>query len=227
MRVRSKNGEEMTNVIKRAVIILIILPLYLSGGELSIRVGANHSWLYYSEDLMYLENEFNPGLSIGLNASAFSRGNFESSYGIRFFSVGRYDELRIGGLDVEVELKHFYLSLPLQLDYALIVRLKAFLNVEPAFQIMSRFKHEINGSPEDEKSTITDEMNRFNLFLGIGLKYRFAVGGHELGVGAQINYGLFRISKDEQFDVTEQGSRSWLDWRAREIVLNVEYIIRV
>ncbi len=211
----------MLNNIIKAVIISTILPFYLLGGDLSIQVGVNHSWLYYPDGLINAENEFNPNLSIGLNATIFSKGNFGSSFGLRFFSAGRFDKYKIGSLHGELEIKHLYLSMPLQLDYTIISNLKTYINLEPALQINTKFKNTVT----NEKKTITDEMNRYNLFLGIGLNYRFNMGKHELGVGGLVNYGLFRISKHEKFDVTEEGSRFWVDWRAREVLLNIEYFI--
>ena len=57
------------------------------------------------------------------------------------------------------------------------------------------------------------------------MEYVLSLGNHKLGVGGLINYGLLRISKDEEFDVTDEGSRGWVDWRAREILLCFKYFI--
>ena len=77
----------MLNAIKKAMIILMILPFYLIGGDLSIRMGINHSWLYYPDELVakITENEFHPNVSLGLNTIVFSHGSFSSNYGVRFF----------------------------------------------------------------------------------------------------------------------------------------------
>ena len=99
------------------------------------------------------------------------------------------------------------------------------MNVEPALQIHSKYRQESNDAVMNETRTITDEMNRFNLFIGIGFKYLFTLGKHELCIRGLINFGLFRISKDKLFDVTPDSARGWVDWRAREVLLNLEYYI--
>jgi hypothetical protein len=66
-------------------------------------------------------------------------------------------------------------------------------------------------------------MNRFNIFTGLGLKYLLNIDQHQFGITGHFNVGVLRVSKDERFDVTDTGSRGWLDWRTREIVMHLEY----
>lgn len=210
----------MINYLIKFWFITVVLPFCLWSNDFSLQFGTNHSWLYYPEGVIIVENEFNPNLSLGLNSTFYDINNFSSSYGARLFSVGRFDKYDFEYQKGEIEINHIYLSLPLQVNYTFITKFKTYLNIEPAIQVYTRLKDTGTG----QVNTRTGEMNRFNLFLGIGLNYRFNIMQHEFGIGGLVNYGIFRISRDKEFD---NGTRGWLDWRAREILLYIEYFFQL
>lgn len=214
----------MVKITREVLVILVVFPLFLFAGELSVQGGVNHSWLYYPDEFMrqLMKNEFNPDVSFGLNAVVFSKKGFSGNCGIRFFSVGRFEQSQS-----EVKIKHVYLSLPIQPQYEIFSKLRLYINLEPALQIKSWYRYKEESFSINEKRIITDEMNRLNLFAGVGLKYMFRIGRRELGIGSQLNYGLFRISKDEKYDVTPEGYREWADWRAREVLVILEYVFHL
>ncbi len=198
------------------VLILALFQTRMLAGEFSLSAGGNHSWLVYKDSELPYENKFRPSYSFGANAILLSDG-VNLSAGLRLFDVGRYDSQE--GYDATVS--HVYLSAPIRVGYELFDGLVPFLNVEPGILLHAGATV---STPDGRNGTsFTNEMNMFNLFAGLGLKYIFTVDGNKLSVAGQFNAGLLRVSKDEQFDVTPTGSRGWLDWRTREIVVYFEY----
>jgi len=193
--------------VEKTLLILVVFPFFLFAGELSVQGGVNHSWLYYPDEFIrqIAKNNFNPDVSFSLNALVVSKRGFSGTCGIRFFSVGRFEKSQIE--NKEVKIKHTYLSFPIRPHYEIFSKFRIYINIEPAFQIRSWYRYEVENSSIQEEEIITDQMNRFNLFSGVGLKYLFRIGKRELGIGGQLDYGLFRISKDELFDVTPELSR--------------------
>lgn len=208
----------MKNKIVLTYLFIILIPLNLLAGGFSINVGINHSWLYYP-DLSILKNKFNPDFSIGLNYNQSILPNTKLSYGLRFFSIGRYDELQINDIAETVKMHHSYISIPVKIEYKLFDIISPFLNIEPGIQVYSNYKHTTSYGLNDAKA-ITNEMNKFNLFVGLGVKYDFILAEQNFSISGLVNFGLLRISKDEEFD---NSSRSWGDWRGREILLSIEY----
>lgn len=211
------------------IVIFITSSLNLRAQNFSINVGINHSWFYYPDpNLKIIDNEFNPSFSIGFNTHHIFSMKFDLSYGIRFFNVGRYDEIKSPANLIYPEIKetvqfnHYYISFPVRTGYKVFVNLIPFLNIEPGLQIYSNLDH-TNSIAPDEKRTITNEMNTFNIFVGAGLKYIFNIRSQKVSISSLLNFGLLRVSKDKDYDVTETSSRSWVDWRTREILLNIEY----
>ena len=201
----------------------------LSAQNYSINIGVNHSWFYFpNPELDLLKNEFNPSYSIGMNSNHLFRQKFDLSYGIRFFNVGRYDEITSKSNLLYPEIKetvntnHYYISFPFKSGYKIKWNLIPFINIEPGVLIYSDLEH-TNSIAGDEKRTITNEMNTFNIFVGAGLKYIFNIRSQKVSISSLLNFGLLRVSKDKDYDVTETSSRSWVDWRTREILLNIEY----
>jgi outer membrane protein with beta-barrel domain len=209
--------------IRKIVLIFIlgIFPSQLFANNFSVNLGINHSWLVYP-DIDLLENEFKPSFSIGINSTQEIFKNFDLTYGIRFFNVGRYDELKSNTIEETVDINHKYISLPIKIGYKINNSFIPFINIEPGVQIYSKID-QTNSLVPKENMTITDEMNTFNLFTGIGLKYQFEINQQIFSVSGLINFGLLRVSKDEKFDVTTGSSRGWADWRTREILINFGY----
>lgn len=210
------------NIIKIILIFLLgLIPIQIFASEFSLNIGVNNSWLVYPDHDL-LENEFRPNFSIGINANQMILGDFDLTYGIRFFNVGRYDELKNNTIKETVDINHLYISLPIKFGYPINNNFIPYINIEPGIQIYSKIE-QTNSLTTDENMTITDEMNTFNLFTGFGLKYLFEINQEKFSVSGMINFGLLRVSKDEQFDVTATSSRGWIDWRTREILLNIGY----
>jgi len=209
-------------IIKISLILLLgFIPIQIFASEFSLNIGVNNSWLVYP-DLDELENEFNPSFSIGINFNQNIFNNFNFCYGIRFFNVGRYDKIKFNTTEDKVDINHKYLSLPIKIGYQIYNNFIPFINIEPGLQIHSNINH-TNSLSLNENRTITDEMNTFNLFTGIGIKYIFEINQQKISVSGLINFGLLRVSKDEQFDVMAGSSRGWSDWRTREILINIGY----
>jgi len=202
--------------------LLVLISKQLIASDFGISLGINHSWLVYKA-IPNIDNEFNPGYSIGLSNTLSIEQNLYFSYGIRFFNIGRYDEIEFNNYKEKVHLNHIYISFPVKFGYRIFKKLEPFVNVEPGLQIKSYYYYKNSASVVEETKTITDEMNRFNLFVGFGLKYFLIIKNQKFGISGLINYGLIRVSKDEKYDVTENSSRSWAEWETREILLNFEY----
>jgi|GEM_PF-2470218 len=212
----------MKNKITLLYLIIVMIPLNIFAGGFSINVGINHSWLFYP-DLSALKNEFNPNYSIGINYNQSTFPNTKLSYGLRFFNIGRYDKIQSNNFEETVKMHHSYISLPIKIEYKLFDFVSPFLNIEPSIQIHSYYEH-TNSFGLDDERIITNEMNRFNLFAGLGIKYDFVLAEQNLSISSLVNFGLLRISKDEEFD---NSSRGWVDWRGREILLNLEYYFSI
>lgn len=117
-----------------------------------------------------------------------------------------------------------YLTIPIKAEYQLLNNLFPFVNIEPGIQLLTKLEHTNSLGLVDER-TITDEMNTFNIFTGLGIKYLFNIYNQEFSISSLINFGLLRISKDERFDTEEGSSRGWIDWKAREILITLDYYI--
>ena len=205
--------------------LFITLPINLLAQNFSLSMGANHSWFIYPSEFP-LENEFNPNYSLGINFNQNVFQNTNISMGLRFFKVGRYDEITTNSTTEKAEINHLYITLTFKAEYQLLNNFFPFINIEPGIQLQSKFKH-TNSLGLNDNRTITDEMNTFNIFTGVGIKYLFNIYNQELSLSSLINFGLLRISKDEQFDITEDSSRGWIDWKAREILIAIDYYISI
>jgi hypothetical protein len=210
----------MKKIAYSIILVLVITPIQLSAGELSLGVGMNHSWLMYPNLPFPIENQFRPGYSISANSTHHLFQDAEMSIGLRLFTVGRHEDNEIDNYKVRVN--HIYLSLPIKVGYQIIGNVYPFLAFEPGVQLHSDFEFTTPSGPNEQR-TFTDEMRRLNLFAGFGLKYVFSVSERHLGLSGQFNFGLLRVSKDDRFDVTDDGYRYWEDWRTREVVIHAEY----
>jgi hypothetical protein len=205
-------------------------PLQLTGGEFSIGFGMNHSWLIYPEPGLELHNQFRPSYSIAVNSIHRISSDVDLSVGLRLFDVGRRDKGTIearGMTKVAYDLKfrHVYISVATRIGYQVLEGLFPFFSLEPGLLLHSDY-HLVNPLGI-EKRTVTNEMNRLNIFTGVGIRYLFGLDQHQFGVGGQFNFGLIRVSKDSRFDVTENGSRGWVEWRIMEAVVQVEYYFSI
>jgi hypothetical protein len=207
-------------------ILLSFLSVFLPGqsraADFSVSAGMNHSWLVYPDFTLPTGNQFRPSYTFGAHALQQVSQDVDASIGLRLFSVGRHDESELGGFSYKVTVNHLYISLPIKVAYYITNDLSPFVSVEPGLQVHSNLEITTSATPT-EKRTITREMNRFNIFTGFGLRYLFNVDQSEFSVNGQFNIGWLRVSSDEQFDVTETGSRGWVDWRAREVLIYLEY----
>ena len=203
-------------------LILFVLPFQLFSGNFSANIGVNHSWLYYP-DISVTDNDFDINYSFGMSYAHKSIYDLELSYGLRLFEVGRYDKLRFNDSTEKINIRHIYVSLPLRVGYRFFGTFEPFLNLEPGIQVFSRTEQSGSFTDGTEKQNITDEMNRVNLFAGIGMKYLFSVFNQQFGLASQINFGLLRVSKDGKLNVTENSYRQWADWRTREVLIFIEY----
>jgi hypothetical protein len=203
-------------------LMIALIPVQLNAGGFSINIGVNHSWLVYPNSSLPFENQFRPSYSIGVNSIQQVLQDVELSIGLRLFNIGRYNSFESGMSDYDVTISHIYISLPIRVGYQIVENVYPFVDVETGVQLHSGSKLTTSTGLNEEK-TFTDEMNRLNIFAGFGLKYLFRIDQHQFGISGQYNFGLLRVSKDEQFDITETGSHGWIDWRTREVVMHVEY----
>ncbi len=190
-------------------------------GDFSIRAGMNHSWLSYP-DVSELENEFNSGYSFGAAYNNQFPGNIYFSAGFRVFTAGRYDEISYMDMTETVEIDHMYLSIPIKAGYTFWSCLTPYINLEPGYLLSSRIKYDaIMGDAADRD--ILEEMNKFNLFMGPGLKFDFGIMKQRFSLSGEINFGLLRVPKEGEFTDGALSTRSWVDWRTREILVTLEY----
>jgi hypothetical protein len=208
--------------------MIVIIPVQMNAGGFSVNIGVNHSWFIYPNSNIpsLTENQFRPSYSIGTNLIQQVSQDVELSIGIRLFNVGRHYSFEFGMTDYNVTISHLYISLPIRVGYQIIENIYPFVDVETGIQLHSGSKLKTSTGSIDEK-IFTDEMNRLNIFAGFGLKYLFIIDQYQFGISGQFNFGLLRVSTDKQFDVTETGSRGWIDWRTREAVIHVEYYFNI
>jgi len=199
------------------ILILLLLSLNLTGklfaGDLSLSLGLNQSWLVYP-DYPKLDYYFNSGFSIGINYNQRIVNHLNMTIGLELFNIRQinYESME------EAKVNHVYLSVPFRMEYEMFKNLYPFANIQPGILVnTSASKNPYNPR---EMETVNDEMNLFNVFVGGGIKYFFH--GKKLSTSVLINYGLLRIPKKEA-DVNWQ----WVDWRGREMVLNIEYYLSI
>ncbi len=215
----------MKTVFLKLALIFFVFPSLLSAGNYSLNLGVNHSWFkYYDDGLDLLKNDFNPGFSLGLMKEYNLKRKLDCNTGIRLFKIGRYQKFDEEFYKGSAKISHYYIGLPIHFNYSLNSSFYSFVNIEPGLQIRSTIN--TDGDLLNETGTITDEMNRFNLFLGVGLGNTFMLGKRKMGIAASFNHGIFRISKDEEYSDGDNGSRSWLKWKAFEVLINVRYYIK-
>lgn len=237
----------MLNKIILIISFLFIIPKDGSSQEYMFHAGMTHSWITYkdSEIEKQYSRKFNPGFDFAF----FYKQNITEIYylnvGMRYFRAGdkstfsfkdQYMENYFFEYNSEGTLTHDYISFPIQICYNLTENISPFINIEPAIHIKSVDKGTFTIRAEntsegmyssDEESgnynqILTPYMNKFNFFIGCGIRYIFEFEQIKLGLSGQVNFGILRVTKDGEQSLFGGDSIEYPEWRTQEISAKFE-----
>ena len=139
------------------------------------------------------------GSKIGFNAGVFANIPVASSFSIQpevlYSQYGdKYDQVIAGNRYSRA--RHLdYVAVPVMFQYNVIPNL--YLEAGPEFGILvsakNKFKNETNNDVITESGDYKDDLNSFNLGIGLGAGYYFT---DNIGITARYTAGLTDIAKD-------------------------------
>jgi len=213
----------------KVILVFIALALNINAQNkdmfIGVNLGVNHSWFIYPKEYP-LESDFNPSLSFGADFNKVIFSNTVLSAGLRIADIGRYSKTKYNDINETAKIYMIYINLPVKIEYNIIENFYGVVNFEPAFLLFSRYKVESSSQQKKEK-TFTNEMNRFNIFAGVGVKYIFNIYDKDIGVSGMINFGLLNVPKSDTFYNEESDKYTWIEWKTREILLSFEYYFSI
>ena len=210
--------------------ISLISMLNAQSMKFGIELGGSFTNLEYTENFDF----WHPEITNSLNLMVFSElnysKNFLQQFGIRYVQQGshiKYEDFHnFGGHSVHVkgnhDLKQNYISIPLRVIYNFGGQsFFAFAGPEFSYLISSSYDH-IQESPDPESNTysedITDDLNRVNISMGIGLGLSFPLLSQNFYILTQYSHGLTGNAKEDRWA---------FDWKTREFSISVGYFLPI
>jgi len=237
--------------ISKLLLIFIFVLFSVSGFSQGFyfHAGMSHSWVTYkdSEIEKQFTTEFKPGFTFAFFYKNNLNDGFYLNSGLRYFSIGQIATIHqkenfFEDIDATIEisgnatLDHYYFSIPLQFGYNLTDYFSFYVNVEPALNMKTsesvKLTATLDYTNNDEHihqeqflnigRNLTSNMNKFNLFSGIGARYLFELDKMKMALSSQMNFGLLRIPKTGEQTIEEGLSAEFPDWRVKDISIAVE-----
>jgi hypothetical protein len=201
--------------------LLLTTSSFSQTKSFEFNLGINQSWFNYDLEILNdTKVNFRPKLSVSISYNYSNFGNFSTTAGIRYYHLGRsvtYDLENSN--NATAKINHYLLSLPLQLKYKVgVINTDIFLNAEPSYILLSN----INAPGFENEREITDEMNRIQFLIGLGIEYSFNINKEMFGIKSLFNYGITKIPKEGIFR-SENGEYSWVAYKAYEVNLLLAY----
>jgi len=207
--------------------LLFASLLYSQEKPFQAEIGLNHSWFIYKIDAVNnVKAEFKPQIILGLNYTFYTFDNFALKGGIKYHDLYRYINMEPYGYGNGAlsTFDNYLLSVPIQINYNIkIINTSAIINIEPSYILKSKTKTPSFIVPMNfETKDVSNEMNRLQLAIGIGLEYDFNLYNQRFGIKSIYNYMMTNIPKKGVFtDAT--GAHSWAEFNTTELNLLLTY----
>lgn len=207
--------------------LLFTSLLYSQEKPFQAEIGLNHSWFNYKINaLNNVKAEFRPQITLGLNYTFYSFDNFALKGGIRYHDLYKYINMEPYGYGsgALATFDNYMLSVPIEINYNIeIINTLAIINIEPSYILMSKTKTPSLSVPINfETKDVSNEMNRFQLAIGIGLEYDFNLYNQRFGIKSIYNYMITAIPKKGEF-TDSTGTHSWAEFNTTELNLLLIY----
>ncbi len=220
----------------KKIILIFVLSISITSilnaqsMKFGVELGGSFTNLEYTDTFDF----WHPEITSSINMMVFTEFNYSTSFlqqfGIRYVQQGSHikyeDFISFGDQSIHVKgyhnLSQNYISVPLRVIYNFDGKsFFAFVGPEFGYLVSATYDHhQVTPDPEiyTYSENITDDLNRLNISMAVGLGYSFTLLNQNFYILTQYLHGLTGNTKEDRWG---------FDWKTRELSISVGYILPI